>query len=42
MTLNPTLSDLGGEHRTEPVPSEPYRLVADAYATLEQKIFNLT
>ncbi len=39
--LNTTHSDLGGEHRTEPVPPETYRLVADIDATLEQQIFNL-
>ena len=33
--------DLRGEHRAEPVPPEPYRLVADIDATLEQPIFDL-
>ena len=27
--LNPFSSDLGGEHRAEPVPPKPHRLVAD-------------
>ena len=35
------LPDLRGEHRTEPVPPEPYRLVADIDATLEQQILDL-
>tara|TARA_R110000787_G_scaffold63780_3_gene144554 strand:- start:967 stop:1155 length:189 start_codon:yes stop_codon:yes gene_type:complete len=36
--MNPTLHDLRREHQTEPIPSEPYRLVADIDAALEQKV----
>ena len=42
MTLNPTLPDLGSEHQTEPVPPEPYCLVADINAAFEKKILDLT
>jgi hypothetical protein len=42
MTLNPALPDLCGEHRPEPVPPEPYRLVADIDAVFEKKILDLT
>ena len=34
--------DLVREHRTEPVPPEPNRLVADVDAPLEQSILNLS
>jgi nanoRNase/pAp phosphatase (c-di-AMP/oligoRNAs hydrolase) len=34
--------DPGRKHRTEPVPPEPYRLVADVDALLEQNILNLS
>jgi hypothetical protein len=33
--MNAPLSDLGGEHRAEPVPPEPHRLVANVDTTLE-------
>ena len=39
--LNTPLPDLGGKHRTEPVPPEPHRLVADVDAALEQQILDL-
>jgi hypothetical protein len=39
--MNAPLPDLRGEHRTEPVPPEPYRFVADIDASLEQQIFDL-
>jgi len=39
--INAPLSDLRGEHGTEPVPPEPYRLVANVYAALEQQVFDL-
>jgi hypothetical protein len=35
------LPDLGREHWTEPVPPEPYGLMADVYAALEQEILYL-
>jgi len=34
------LPDLRGEHRTEPIPPEPHRLVADIDTPLEQQIFH--
>ena len=40
--MNPPLPDLCREHRTEPVPPETHRLVADVDATLEQEILDLT
>ena len=40
--MNPPLSDLGGEHRTEPVPPISHRLVADIDATLVQQRFEPT
>ncbi len=39
--MNASFRDRGGEHRTEPVPPQPYRLVADVYTPLEQNIFYL-
>ncbi len=39
--MNASFPDLRGEHRTEPVPPEPDRLVADIDATFEQQIFDL-
>ena len=38
---NAPLPDLRGEHRTEPVPPEPHRLVTDVDAALEQQILDL-
>ena len=35
---DPLLSDLGGEHRTKPVPPEPDGLVADVDPALGQQI----
>ncbi len=40
--MNPSFPDLRGKHRTEPVPPEPDRLVADIDATFEQQIFDLS
>ena len=40
-SVNPLLADLAGEHRTEPVPPEPDRLVADVDAALGQKVLDL-
>jgi hypothetical protein len=39
--MNPTFPDLGSKHRTEPVPPEPYRFVADVDAALGQDILDL-
>lgn len=39
--LNPLSSDLGGEHRAEPVPPKPHRLVADIDATFMQQILDI-
>ena len=39
--MNPPLPDLRGKHRTEPVPPEPYRLVADIDTALEQQVLDL-
>ena len=39
--LNPPLADRRGEHRTEPVPPEPHRLVTDIDPTFEQQILDL-
>ena len=38
--MNASFSDLAGEHRTEPVPPEPNRLVADIDPPLEQEILD--
>ncbi len=40
--LNAPPADLGGKHRTEPVPPEPRRLVADVDAALEQQVLDVT
>ncbi|MDH3911537.1 MAG: hypothetical protein OEU09_09580, partial [Rhodospirillales bacterium] len=39
MLVDAPLSDLRGEYRTEPVPPEPNRFVADIDASLEQQVF---
>ncbi len=39
--MNAPLSDLRGEHWTEPVPPETHRLMANIDATLEEQIFDL-
>jgi hypothetical protein len=39
--LNPLSSDLGGEHRAEPVPPEPHRLVANINTALMQQILDV-
>ena len=41
MLLNAPFPDLRGEHRAEPVPPEPYRLVADIDTALEQQVLDL-
>ena len=41
MMMNSTPSDLGGKQRTEPVPPETHRLVADIDTALEQQVFDL-
>ncbi len=40
--MNAPLSDLRGEHRTEPVPPEPHGFGADIDTALEQQIFDLS
>ena len=40
MVLNAPFPDLRGEHRAEPVPPEPYRLVADIDTALEQQVLD--
>ena len=40
--LDAPLSDLGREHRTEPVPPEPHRLVADIDAPLMEQVLDVT
>ena len=40
-TNTPSSADLATSHRTEPVPQEPDRLVADIDAALEQEVFDL-
>ena len=39
--LNPISSDLGGEHRAEPVPPKPHRLVANINTALMQQILDV-
>ena len=39
--LDPLPADLGGEHRAEPVPPEPHRLVADVDAALGQQVLHI-
>ena len=39
--MNPTVPDLGGEQRTEPVPPEPHRLMTNVDATLGQQVLDL-
>ena len=41
MASNPGLPDLGGKHRTKPVPLEPHRFMAEVDAALEQQILDL-
>ncbi len=40
--MNAPLPDLRGEHRTEPIPPEPHRLMANIDTTLEQQVFYLS
>ncbi len=39
--LDPALPDLGGDHRPEPVPPEPHRLMANIDAPFVQKILDI-
>ena len=39
--MNALSADLGGEHRAEPVPPKPHRLVADVDAALEQQVLDV-
>jgi hypothetical protein len=39
--VNAPLADRRGEHRTEPIPPEPHRFVADIDPALEQQILDL-
>jgi hypothetical protein len=41
MMNNAPFPDLRGEHRTEPIPPETHRLVADIDTALEQQILDL-
>ena len=41
ITMNSSYARLRGEHRAEPVPPEPYRLVADIDTALEQQVLDL-
>ena len=40
--MKASLPDRGRKHRTESIPQEPYRLVADVDAPLEQNILDLS
>lgn len=40
--LNPLSSDLGGEHRAEPVPPKPHRFMADVDAAFVQRILHIS
>ena len=40
--LNPSLSDLGRKHRTEPVPPVSHRFMADINAAFVQQIFDIS
>lgn len=40
--LNALPADLGGKHRTEPVPPEPHRLVTDVDAAREQQALDVS
>ena len=40
--INPLLTDLGSEHRPEPVPPKSHRLVADVDATLREQILDVS
>ena len=39
--VNALPADLSGEHRPEPVPPEPHRLVAEIYPTFGQQVFHI-
>jgi hypothetical protein len=40
-SINAAFSDLRGKHRTEPVPPETYRLMANVDATLKEQVLDL-
>ena len=39
---HPPSSDFGSEHRTEPIPPQPHRLMANIDAALEKQVFNVS
>jgi len=39
--MNPPFTDLGCEHRADPVPPKPYRFMADINAAFEQQVLDL-
>jgi len=39
--LDTPLPDFGGEHRSEPIPSQTHCLVADVDAPFEENVFDL-
>jgi hypothetical protein len=41
MMMNSMPADLGGKQRTDPVPPEPHRLVADIDTALKQQVLDL-
>ena len=41
ITMNSSYARLRGKHLAEPVPPEPYRLVADIDTALEQQVLDL-
>jgi len=40
-TLDPSLPDLRGKHRTEPLPPSPHGLVANVDATLMKQLLDV-
>jgi hypothetical protein len=40
--IDPAISDLGGEHRAEPLPPETHSLVADVDAPLMKQVLDVT
>lgn len=41
VVVNPLATDLAGEHRAEPGPPQPHRLVADVEPSLEQQVLDI-
>ena len=39
--VHPLPANVGGEHRSEPVPPEPHRLVADVDTALRQQVLDV-